>query len=904
MNITYARSDITFDGSTLTRLRQLATRAALPAGGEVFVAARRIRLPMNQVVRLEDAQGNTPWNLVLLCETLEAGGATLDASGRAGANSTRVGTDGERGLPAGAIKVWTRQIEGALKVVADGGAGGDGIAGVDGVAPIPPTPADESPTGKPRPGKPGRPPTAGSSGGAGGNGGFVTVTYVSASIQPTVSAGGGQGGLGKPGGKTVSIEDGTVIEQAASGADGPAGANGLTGLTLNVGGPWSLSSLLLAPGVESDIRRVWRAHAEWRFRRLGGTPTAADQKDTRSFYVLAQAAGDSAAADRLSAFDQLQVAIGLGRFTDSGADVDRFAQRYGLVQPAASDALDAARSVLIAGSVGIGQLQLLQLRNNDLAARAADLQDELLVATIKRNVRRDVASNATVRYEAARAAVEQRAEQLRNKQVDVGAVVAVGVIGIFAFIASVVSAGTAAAPIVAAVIAAAPGIIGLIEPSLKDEAEFVAGAAALGGKKAVTDAALDWSKLSAGLLSAKDALEAGERIRAALIEAGGAMNVNLLKMIGDLRKSTGDEESKKLLVEVAEQAYSLLVATAERKIADAELTAAVNHLARATELRNGMATLIAQAQSSNARLQDAVFILLQSARIIGDIASRYQFLAARALEIYALQDRSGDMKFDAGFVNPDIEEDFRQDFITSADFLAALAAASFTSAGIAPLVQAFDDYETGILQQQVFPVSISASAAELEQLKATGHLTMALALSDLSGEVFDVKAIGVQTYLKDIGYDGSSLMPFLPILVSHLGRSEQRQLDQNIVPQTLPIRSVLVTANRIPPPLSNGSQIWVAQSAPVGARFGAAGFVGRGAAGSYEISVDLPAVANEGFVWNTLSAVTFVVLCVGFLKTSRLRSMPSVKGIGSMEFALRRQAHQVMTQLADEAAVL
>ncbi|MBC7881329.1 MAG: IPT/TIG domain-containing protein [Anaerolineae bacterium] len=888
--INYVRAQITLDTVTIDRLRRLVAAVATSSKPiVVVVAARRIVLLSGDVIRPELSGSNLPWTLKLVCETLEANGATLDAAGAAGDAATEL-----VGRPGRSIDVAAIDILGGLTITTDGGAGANGRNGREGIAPREPEFDPERPGRPTVPGRPGRPATAGTDGSDGGAAGLASVRYVSADDEPQLSTRGGAGGTGGIGGTTIDNIEGEEIfvEKAPNGSNGARGADATaTRSVVALDDWWSQVVSAWVPTTRADVQRVWRAHAEWRYRRLGGAPVSANFDDTRSFFRLAERAGDTTAEARRRELEQGLLAIGQSRFSDVGADVEFFANRFALVSPGVSDARAATRDLLLAGSIGGLSVQILQSRLADLDRGIADLSADVVTAQERFDNRMKVAARAESNFASAQKSLEDKRQELANKQIDIGGIAVVGVLGLFAFIAGFLTAGTGAAVVVSIASAILPGVIGLIDPSLKDEAEFIGKALKLGGSKDLTKAAKGVADLST-VLSEVSIADAQARLAEELKKAGGELTVNFGELIEKLRKSTGDAEAKALLTELAERGYDLVIANAEQRIAEVELGAARDKQSRAVLLRADVVQVLQRAIGGAATLRDAVFTLLALSRTLGDAAATYQFRAARALEIYALSDRSAEMRSDVGFVDPDIEEDYRQDLVSATEFLAALTPAS-VSTGIAQLILAFDEYESQLLNQQVIMQEVALSASEIEILKSAGRVTVALLIDTLPRGFSDVKVIGVEVYLQGVTYTGPLLLQSLPVFVSHLGRSAQLATDGSTVEQILPARTVTPNASRPPMP-SSALEVWSAKSSAPEARFGRAGFFGRGAAASYELAIRASDLIDREISLANLTAVTFVVVTAGLLREIGTTSSPLSIRAALLEFdprisILRRQ---------------
>lgn len=92
-----------------------------------------------------------------------------------------------------------------------------------------------------------------------------------------------------------------------------------------------------------------------------------------------------------------------------------------------------------------------------------------------------------------------------------------------------------------------------------------------------------------------------------------------------------------------------------------------------TQLAADLQTAQAQLASVNKATEDMVTAaqaIIEGSHGFFDILARFAFYAARALEIYTLDDLSSEIRFDYGYVHPDVDEDYAVQRLTGAQYSA------------------------------------------------------------------------------------------------------------------------------------------------------------------------------------------------------------------------------------------
>jgi hypothetical protein len=144
------------------------------------------------------------------------------------------------------------------------------------------------------------------------------------------------------------------------------------------------------------------------------------------------------------------------------------------------------------------------------------------------------------------------------------------------------------------------------------------------------------------------------------IVTSSSVIVDQVKVLAELGRArvdgTTDSPYKELLRERVDFLFQR--ADAELRLRQADLLVDAAEL-RIQQARSDLETLRRQlgTMSSSAQLLGQVAAtLVRRAQEYGDYLAKYQFLAARALDIYALKDTARAVTFDYGHIEPDAEE--------------------------------------------------------------------------------------------------------------------------------------------------------------------------------------------------------------------------------------------------------
>jgi hypothetical protein len=347
------------------------------------------------------------------------------------------------------------------------------------------------------------------------------------------------------------------------------------------------------------------------------------------------------------------------------------------------------------------------------------------------------------------------------------------------------------------------------------------------------------------LVDSADGLEIGTK--------GGVALLSIPRMLNEIVSGTlnqpSEEPLRQLVRETMETAHALLLARHRVTQTTAALAAAGIRLTQAQ-------ADLAAAQQQVGKLTLDVTLLERTGRWIlsaalkqADLLMGYSFQAARALEIYALKDASDKIRFDYGYVHPDVERDHDEKYISTTALLSAYQTSwAAATADILSFGSEYRTYLSGGTQVDDAVFTSISDPGVIQTFKTSMTLPIPINLSAL---VNRNEARVEYVHLSFVG--ATAAQPFMSILVEHGGTGSTRLRDGSIVQEALHPRPVVVVAARNPQQYSG-----------VVTRQGASGvvpFYGRTVATTWTVSLE-PAVATLQQV--DLTALTSIDLTVGY----------------------------------------
>lgn len=774
----YAREEITFaeaDTALTDRLRTFTTAEGLAAGDTLVIAARRLIGPgVGKEWRfINGGEPVDPPTRIVIVAGEFVGGGTLNFGGQDGL-----------GRHARHVEVFAGRA-GDLRVLAKGGTGTDGVDGRDG-ADLEQCPDEWDPESRSWLWS-AFPPTAGAdgtNGKTGGNGGAVRMFWVSGNATAAAPPGaGGRAGVGGRGGKGGKAKFGSnkrprfrQYPDMPDGKDGIAGAAGRAGpVQLTQVTPeelWARARDATASTATAAADHLANL-ADYRFRQVTGLPTEAQL--TRILDLLRLSTqlvpGHIRAVDYRDRILNGRNALGRPRYEDLVPSVDYWRDEY---QSMLSDTgglfsflLDVLEDLRVAKLNSLS----IQAQVDHIEGSRKALELELANAEIGRANAVDDQDYAAVQWKVIEDEIRQRRNALENAEANWGGLITMTFATVVGIVIDVQTKGVAG-PWVKTVLSVLPDVLALTDASFagsEKEAELC-GKALTGADEIVRQA------YGAKDLAAKKGPDGSVDIGKAVRESGVIL-LSFAKLIKDLNEAQGDPELLALTKELAAQAHRKLLA--DRAVAQANRTMelARHRLDAANDDLERYKDLAGLAGQDAGKLRECVLMLLTAVRRYTDAALLYKFKAARALEIYALEDTSNRQGLCYRRVNPDDELDFRDGFLAPLDLRERLMLSDI--AGVEDMTAVSLRFntvmESGWDINNVVFIDIT-TPGELAQFRATRSLTVPVHLDEIDSDHYGARVWGVLVTLEG----ATAQQPIFSIGVTHLGVSQQRWWDNHV----------------------------------------------------------------------------------------------------------------------------
>jgi hypothetical protein len=832
IDLAFMRDQIVVNAQFESNLHQLLGNRGVAAGSCILLAARSI---VHEPAYMLHVQG---YRLIVVADSYEGAGGSIDVGGSAGAAGSPgaqgargfnpggdggPGSDGTNGGPGGdatALTVICQSLR-SSRFTANGGAGGaGGVGGAGGGG------------GPGRPGHPGKfdpiDPGEGGHGGDGGNGGNggkggqVRVMYVDGAPPVLEASGGAAGAGGAPGsgGPNGAWAHPTYANPGAPGRDGAAGRDGQATIEqVDVAGFWG--------HVQTELAAYAGAWAEYRLR-MG------------DYYFRAYHAAGANAAYRGLAYDEFTAVralnpslhqaqvnldhlignrniLGQARDLDVFPDFDRYDSFVLTGAQLVEGILDFANGDFLANSLRETTTQTLGREIAHLQGMKPQLEAESRATLDGQKAAQQEKGDADQRVKDVAAQIQAAIEAEKNKSIDIFGTV-IGTVGLVASVIGAIPTGgtslLAVIPAVASVFAdiKTTGVLGEIE-----------GALHLGSDEQQKA----FQKLEKDAGSVKEIVQKNLQAVKSLI--------SFPKMLTDLWSAQvegGSAQIQQLMAKSVELAHAQLLAGLRSDQADAQYQVVLAKIQQRDQDEQAASDELRRIQAGTRNLDAAAQAIIQASHTYFDTLGRYAFYAARSLELYTLADLSAEIRYDYGYVHPDIEQDYFEGLRSREEYIGAYQA---TWQGIPTLTvyrQQYLDYFTrasGDLVRDVLKLSFNDPAL-IAELQSTRVLSLPIDLSAMPPNYVEAKAEVV--YLALVGADEE----IIPCVVEHAGISRQMRRDGSVVTQYLRPRTTVVQArNRALTASDLISPITDPLNAPR-----VIGFWGRGVATTWRLTIDGP----------------------------------------------------------------
>ncbi|KAJ9118100.1 hypothetical protein QFC22_003999 [Naganishia vaughanmartiniae] len=838
LGTTVIRDRINIDGSFLRFLEHVAPGRTLTIVARLVEHDSTFNLDLNGV------------NLTIVASMYigHGGGINRDGvngqPGKAGntgedKKGTKAG-NGTNGSPSGTISVLAETVSG-LHISAKGGAGGAGGRGGPGrpgdngrIFHKPNGPVFES---EPTPGSAGG---DGGSGGMGAQGGSVDISAVQFLSEPTVDISGGLGGTAGPGGqggawgRTIvgpgsghPDEDDTSSTRAAAGRVGVQGISGQPGR-------YTKKILPTAQYWHDVVDLLGRANAEaWAQYRLSvadyyfraylpgpNSPHADDLKLAVEEYKAAPQCSPNLAIECTRQLTNISLGInvlGMQRDLDVVPDFDKYIGEFTSFGPLVLQLFATGVSQVL-HAVDLQSLQALPMIDKQKAKDAlASAKDSNSIAQTERQDVDDSIAELDQKVESVRQEIQGALAEMEHHGITFGQIVKA--VGTVAQVATAVISVIGAIPTGgASLIALVPDVIALTK-TITDVAPIVSAIFTSGSEDTLKKVKAEYGKVGKDVSTIIDSTKAV---------------VSMVTLIENLAKGTTPDNSKYLALvkRGAELAHELMLQYRQRNLSEMRVAATENTIKRSQDLVE-LTTQIGDTINLTATtLRIAGLCVIKSAQLKVDILQGFAFEAQRSVEIYTLKDESATLHFDAGYIHPDVEADFREHFISDAQLIAAYTGSWSHIVQPIDLQQDYTSYwATEPAQSDIRRLSFTGS--DVERFRQTLTLSFTLEPVELGMDRFDTKAQTV--FCSFLG--ATSPSGVVTCEVRHGNRYSQQRRDGSRSDLYLKSRAMTLPSRTKPLELANvsiGTQppLTTPQSLP---------FWGRGVCGRWEVS--LP--ANE-----------------------------------------------------------
>jgi hypothetical protein len=824
----------------------------VPKGATLLLAAREIKV--EQDFQLND------YNLVLLADRFDGSSGSIKVQ-------TTVGV-GENvpGIAGPSVTIVCRQLAG-LSLTSIGGKGGVGSQGAAGEPGFPG--ADTLLPGKPGGrGGPGGKGGTGGMGAMGGSGGELTLIYIADQVLGGFNSGaslhslggpGGDGGPGGPGG--LGGEGGSGTPPGRRGPKGDPGDPGPTGSPGSSVAPsvaqvseaeyWQRVVTLVPLG--NPEKGNWAAHrlraGEYFFRKMGGAlDSKTDGSPDLTWHGLAlselnavlqlEPANEQARLYREHLLNNQNI-LGLERDLDVIPDFEAYESTVARYRDSFSFLFGTAGNFLLIGQLTDQLRQDLDREVTRITGMVGALDTERQSAVNAKTDADQHLNLANQRVSQIQRSIQERREELENKHVDWGGVVALGMFTVAVGVISFATGGAGAA----ALLPYAPDLLSLgglafLDPPI-DERER-------GVLKQVPDVAKKLREIQPKGL--KD-FESWKKVGSTL----APVVISFYKIIEDLNQANGDAEMINLLKEATELTQAQLVAQFRSKQADLALQATDKKLALAkNDLR------LAEEQrdrwgADQKAIDRAASSLIRYAQKHLDMLNAYAFKAARAVEIYTLRDLSDEIHYDYGYIHPDIEQDYLDGFRSRAELVGAYSN-SYNPLFVLDYRRRYDAYFAERTWTHDSHFRSFTDPAVLAQFRQSRTLGFTVELTDLPQSRYEAKITAVHVSL--VG--ATATAPKISCLIEHSGRFVVRKFeDAALVSLILEPKITVVEAMKSPGAFSG---------VVVGANPRTLAFWGRGIASAWTLWIESDEIDRKNIDLAGLSRIEVEIEYDAFLK--------------------------------------
>ena len=281
------------------------------------------------------------------------------------------------------------------------------------------------------------------------------------------------------------------------------------------------------------------------------------------------------------------------------------------------------------------------------------------------------------------------------------------------------------------------------------------------------------------------------------IVSTSSMIIDRFEVFSDIASSTSDPVMKVLLKEVAELSFAAELSNL--RIKQAEILKSI-----AEEKKSNWKSEIEEAEIALRQLTGNLIMEGQTAKTVIifarkylDIVLEYIFKAARSLEIYMYSNITHDLRYDFGYVHPDLEEDAysRLNEVNGSEnkLIELFTQYSESLSRIVQVVTFRNELENyrdqGQGLQRALEV-IKLESIHLQEFQNNHHVGFEIKLEDMPINRFESKLIMIR-----VGLIGATSSEPFECILQHFGSSKIKLIDGSIINRTEKPRTSLIQAN-------------------------------------------------------------------------------------------------------------
>jgi hypothetical protein len=749
-----------------------------------------------------------------------AGRATSSGVGNQPGGTGAPGSAGNPGSPGASARLICQKIVNALVVApgnngGTGGVGGTGGDGGDGArhGGVNPEIIEGTSGGNGGPGGPGGP---------GGRGGQVAAIFMDASATPILEVPGGPGGAGGAGGTRGVKGAFSPDDDSKPGPAGPQGVTGASGTARNI----QVDANRYWGSVQAELGNSSQDWAKHRlevgkyFYRQASLTMALQEFDA----VLRL---DPQNADALRLKQQIltnQNILGLALDLDLIPDFQTYSDQFKSLAAIVTEEFNTGIEDLLSAETLVALTGQVSAQVDATKTTLADTKQELTRAVAAQSDANDQLNQARTNVAEVRGQIQAALSDMNNHSISFGDVVGiVGEVGgaVLSIAAAIPSGGTSLAALVPDVIALGDSLSENAGPIVNAVFQPETGPDGGANIDAITKAYQNLNQDASGVIGDVSSV------------------VNFVSLIDNLGHAVTDNPQYTALLQRGAQVIHEQY-LAEKQVLQTDqavnfLTGKVNDVANLlTETMN----LFNKLTQDEKVIRDAGLRAIRSAQGHIDIVQGYAFRAQRSVEISKVKADSFVLRLDAGYISPDMNRDFAEGLLgkDKNDGIAKLVAEYQQSWSL--VLNAVVDLQTEYTNFFISPergidvATFSFTAPEILQAFRDNHdLSFSFAFDDLSNNEFEATIQNV--FVSFVG--ATSLFDFVPCIVSHSGRYEQKKKNGEIAIQLLQPQTHNVQADVVRLKLAGVN--FTASTTPLTAAQGI-NFWGRGAVGIWGVSID------------------------------------------------------------------